>query len=85
MFLQIYPTRNWKTLEKLCKNDNLVVQRVDRSNSVVLVDRDVYGSHMENILQDNTKFEKVDVKTRPLNNHEKLGQSWNFEEFKICR
>ena len=41
---------------------------------MVLVDRDVYVKHMENILKDNTKFEKVDVKTRTLNfqvNHEK--------------
>ena len=41
---------------------------------MVLVDRDVYVKHMENILKDNTKFEKVDIKTRTLNfqvNHEK--------------
>ena len=41
---------------------------------MVLVDRDVYVKHMENILKDNTKFEKVDINTRTLNfqvNHEK--------------
>ena len=41
---------------------------------MVLVDRDVYVNHMENILKDNNKFEKVDIKTRTLNfqvNHEK--------------
>ena len=35
----------------------------------------VYVKHMENILKDNTKLEKVDIKTRILNfqvNHEKL-------------
>ena len=42
---------------------------------MVLVYRDVYAKHMENILKDSTKFEKVDIKTRILNfqvNHEKL-------------
>ena len=60
--------------DRLSKNKNLVVQKVDKGNSVVLVDRDVYTKHMENILKDNTKFEKVHIKTRALNfqvNHEK--------------
>ena len=41
---------------------------------MVVVDRDVYVKHMENILKGNTKFEKVDINTRTLNfqvNHEK--------------
>ena len=41
---------------------------------MVLVDRDVYVKHMENILKDKTNFEKVDIKTRTLNfqvNHQK--------------
>ena len=41
---------------------------------MVLVHSDVYVKHMENILKDNTKFEKVDIKTRTLNfqvSHEK--------------
>ena len=58
----------------LSKNKNLVVQKADKGNSVVLVDGDVYVRHMENILKANTKFQKVDIKTRTLNfqvNHEK--------------
>ena len=64
-----------KALEKLYKN-NAVVQKADKGNSVVLVDRDVYVNHMENILKDNTKFEKVVIKTRILNfqdNNENCG------------
>ena len=41
---------------------------------MVLVDRDVYVKHMENILKGNSKFEKFDIKTRTLKfkvNHEK--------------
>ena len=63
-----------KALEKLSENHHLVVQKADKGNSVVLFDRDVYVNQMENILKDNTKFEKVDKKTRTLNfqiNHEK--------------
>ena len=63
-----------QALDRLSKNKNLVIQKADKSNSVVLVNRDVYVKHMANILKDNTKFEKVDIKTRVLNvqvNHEK--------------
>ena len=38
-------------LEKLSKNDNLVVQRVDKDNSVVLVNRNICVIHMDNILK----------------------------------
>ena len=51
-----------------------MVPKADKGNSVVLVGRDVFVNHMENILKDNTKFWKVDIKTRTLNfqvNHEK--------------
>ena len=68
-----------EALDRLSKNKNLVIQKADKGNSMVLVDGDVYVKHMENSLKDNTKFEKVDVKTRTLNfqvNHE-------FKEFKI--
>ena len=61
-------------LHRLSKNKNVVVQKADKGNSVVLVDRDVYVKHMENILKDNTKFKKVDMKARTLSfqvNHEK--------------
>jgi len=63
-----------EALEKLSKNNNLIVQKADKGNSVVLVDKDVYIRHMENILKDNTKFEKVKIKTGILNfqvNHQK--------------
>ena len=73
MFLKIYD-KELEALDRLSKNKDFVVQKADKGNSVVLVDRGVYVKHMENIVKDNTKFEKVDVKTRTLNfqvNHEK--------------
>ena len=51
-----------EALDRLSKNKNLLVQKTDKGNSVVLVGRDVYTKHMENILKDNNKFEKVDIK-----------------------
>ena len=65
--LQNLYNQELEALDKLSKNKNLVVQKADKGNSVVLVDRDVYVKHMENILKDNTKFDKVDIKTRTLN------------------
>ena len=41
---------------------------------MVLVDSEVYVNHIENTLKENTKFEKVYIKTRILNfqdNHKK--------------
>ena len=71
--LQNLYNQELEALDKLSKNKNLVVQKADKGNSVVLVDRDVYVKHIENVLKDNTKFE-VGIKTRILNfqvNHEK--------------
>ena len=39
-----------EALEKLSKDNNLVVQKADKGNSVVLVEKDVYVNYMENIL-----------------------------------
>ena len=63
-----------KALEKLSKKNKLVVQKADKGDSMVLVNRDIYVNYVENILKCNTTFEQVDVKTRTLNfqvNHEK--------------
>ena len=55
MFLKI--PQKLEALDRLSKNKNLIVQKADKGNCVVLVDRDVYTKHMENIFKDNTKFE----------------------------
>ena len=53
-----------EALEKLSKDNNLVVQKAGKGNSVVLVDKDVYVNYMENILKDQSKFEKVKIKNK---------------------
>ena len=63
-----------QTSKNIFTYNNLVVQKADKGNSVVLVDKDVYINYIENILKDQSKFEKVKIKTRILNfqvNHEK--------------
>ena len=52
----------------------MVIQKADKGNSVVIVEKDVYLRHMETIISDHNKFEKVSIKKEILNfsiNHEK--------------
>ena len=64
----------FEALKNLSANCNLIIQKADKGNSVVLVEKDVYIRHIEKILDDATKFEKVKIKKRILNfsiNHER--------------
>ena len=58
----------------MSKNCNLVIQKADKGNLIVIVEKDVYLRHMETILSNYNKFEKVSIKKGILNfsiNHEK--------------
>ena len=57
MFLKI--PQKLEALDRLSKNKNLIVQKADKGNCVVLVDRDVYTKHMENIFKDNISLSKL--------------------------
>ena len=64
----------FEALKNLSANFNLIIQKADKGNSVVLVEKDVYIRHIEKILDDATKFEKVKIKKGILNfsiNHER--------------
>ena len=64
----------FETLKNLPGNCNLVIQKADKGNSVVLFEKDVYIRHIEKILDDNTKCGKVKIKKGILNfsiNHER--------------
>ena len=50
------------TLANLSKNKDIVIQKSDKGNSVVIVDKDTYIKRMENLLSDQRKFEKVTLK-----------------------
>ena len=57
----------FEALKNLSANCNLIIQKADKGNSVVLVEKDVYIRHIEKILDDATKFEKVEIKKGILN------------------
>ena len=64
----------FEALNNLSANCNLITQKADKGNSVVLVEKNVYIRHIEKILDDATKFENVKIKKGILNfsvNHER--------------
>ena len=46
----------------LNKNKHVIIQKLDKGNSVVIVDKDTHIKIMENFLSDQRKFEKVTLK-----------------------
>ena len=46
----------FEALQVLSKNTNLVIQKSDKGNSEVILDKDVYIKHMESLLSDKAKF-----------------------------
>ena len=49
-------------LTNLSKNKDIVIQKSDKGDSVVIVDKDTYVKRMKNLLSDQRKFEKVTLK-----------------------
>ena len=49
-------------LTNLSKNKDIIIQKSDKGNSAVIVDKDTYIKRMENLLSDQRKFEKVTLK-----------------------
>ena len=47
-------------LENLTKNKNLVIQKADKGNTVVIIDKNDYKTKIKNILSDSTKFKKLE-------------------------
>ena len=56
------PQEKLAALTNLSKNKDLVIQKSDKGNSVVIVDKDTYIKRMGNLLSDQRKFEKVTLK-----------------------
>ena len=59
--------KEFEALKTLSKNCNLVIQKADKGNSVLIVEKDVCLRHMETIISDHNKFEKVTIKKGILN------------------
>ena len=56
------------TLTNLSKSKDIVIQKSDKGNYVVIVDKDTYIKRMKNLLSDQRKFEKVTLKNDALLN-----------------
>ena len=49
-------------LKNLSQNKQIVIQKSDKGNSIVIVDRVKYIEKMENFLSDQSKFQKTTIK-----------------------
>ena len=59
----------FKALKRLSKNKNIVIQKADKGNTVVILDKCSYISAIEEILNDNSKFSKLDIPAGKEINH----------------
>ena len=49
-------------MTNLSKNKDIVIEKSDKGNSVIIVDKETYNKRMENLFSDQTKFERVTLK-----------------------
>ena len=49
---------------ELIEIDNIIIQKADKGNVIVIIDKTTYFSKMNSILNDDTKFEKVNFSKR---------------------
>ena len=59
----------FKALKRLSKNKNIVIQKADKGNTVVILDKCSYISAVEEILNDNSKLSKLDIPAGKEINH----------------
>ena len=61
-------------LKSLKANNSIIIQKSDKGNSVVIVNKEIYIQRMEELLSDNAKFEKIPIEPGKDYNH-----IWNQE------
>ena len=59
----------FQALKGLSKNKNIVIQKADKGNTVVILGKCSYITAIEEILNDNSKFSKVDIPAGKEINH----------------
>ena len=62
-------TSEFKALKRLSKNKDTVIQKADKGNTVVILDKWSYISAIEEILNDNSKFSKLNIPSGKEINH----------------
>ena len=65
---QILSKEEFIALQNLSKNKDLIIQKSDKGNSVVIVQRQDYLKKMNDILSDQKKFSKASLKDDTLLN-----------------
>ena len=59
----------FKALKRLSKNKDIVIQKTDKGNTVVILDKCSHISGIEEILNDNSKISKLDIPASKEINH----------------
>ena len=55
----LFSKEDIKLLDNLKNDNNIVIVKPDKGNGVVILDRNDYNKKMNDILQDNTKFQRL--------------------------
>ena len=63
------PKEEFDALKILLKNKDIIVQKADKGNTVVILNRKDYVCKMKNILNDKSKFQKVYIDHDKILNH----------------
>ena len=50
-----------QALNSLLHNKDIIIQRADKGNTIVVIDKDAYKEKMKAIISDRSKFEKLDI------------------------
>ena len=63
------PKAEFDALKILLKNKDIIIQKADKGNTVVILNRKDYVCKMKNILNDSSKFHKVYIDHDKILNH----------------
>ena len=50
-----------QALNSLLQNKDITIQKADKGNTIVVIDKDAYKKKMKAIISDHSKFEKLDI------------------------
>ena len=58
-----------KALNNLIKNKDIVIQKADKGNNIIILNRSDYISELSKILEDTSKFKRVNIEEGKALNH----------------
>ena len=50
-----------QALSSLLQNKDIIIQKADKGNTIVVIDKDAYKKEMKAIISGSSKFEKLDI------------------------